>query len=125
MKRRLEIARALIHHPKVLFLDEPTVGLDPQTRNHLWNYIKSLNQDEGMTVFFTTHYMEEADRFASRIAVIDHGKIIAEGSPEALKTKAGAASLEDAFLSLTGSTIRDEDADSADQMRMHRRLWKR
>ena len=77
MKRRLEIARELLHHPKIIFLDEPTLGLDPQTRNHMWNYIKELNKNEGTTVFFTTHYMEEADRIAQRIAIIDHGKISA------------------------------------------------
>ena len=77
MKRRLEIARGLLHHPKIIFLDEPTLGLDPQTRNHMWNYIKELNKNEGTTVFFTTHYMEEADRIAQRIAIIDHGKISA------------------------------------------------
>ena len=80
MKRRLEIARGLLHHPKILFLDEPTLGLDPQTRNHIWNYIKDINQKEDMTVFFTTHYMDEAEKIAERIAIIDHGKIIAIGS---------------------------------------------
>ncbi|HVT01386.1 MAG TPA: ATP-binding cassette domain-containing protein, partial [Patescibacteria group bacterium] len=85
MKRRLEIARGLLHHPKILFLDEPTLGLDPQTRNHMWTYIKDVNKKEGMTVFFTTHYMEEAERSAGRIAVIDHGKIIASGTPADLK----------------------------------------
>lgn len=81
MKRRLEIARGLLHHPKVIFLDEPTLGLDPQTRNHMWSYLKNLNEKEGTTIFFTTHYMEEADRVAQRIAVIDHGKIVAQGKP--------------------------------------------
>src|SRR5579859_5311580 len=80
MKRRLEIARGLLHHPKIIFLDEPTLGLDPQTRNHMWQYLQELNAKEGTTVFFTTHYMEEADRNAQRIAIIDHGKIIATGT---------------------------------------------
>jgi ABC-2 type transport system ATP-binding protein len=125
MKRRLEIARGLIHHPKILFLDEPTVGLDPQTRNHIWAYIQDLNKKEGMTVFFTTHYMEEADRAASRIAIIDHGRIIAEGTPAALKEKTGTSTLEDAYLKLTGNVIRAEDASEADRMRSHRKMWRR
>ena len=123
MKRRLEIARGLIHHPKILFLDEPTLGLDPQTRNHIWTYIKDLYVKEGMTVFFTTHYMEEAERVAGRIAIIDHGKIIAEGNANSLKEKAQAKTLEDAFLALTGRAIRDEGAGAIDQLRMGRRLW--
>ncbi|MCX6731565.1 MAG: ATP-binding cassette domain-containing protein [Candidatus Parcubacteria bacterium] len=125
MKRRLEIARGLIHHPKILFLDEPTLGLDPQTRNHIWNYIKNLNEEEKMTVFFTTHYMEEADRVAHRIAIIDNGKIIANGSAQELKNQTKASLLEDAFLSLTGRAIREEEVSSADHMRMRRRIWKR
>ena len=79
MKRRLEVARALLHQPRILFLDEPTIGLDPQTRNHIWGYIQQLSREEGVTVFFTTHYMDEADRVANDVAVIDHGKIVAEG----------------------------------------------
>ncbi|MBV8732326.1 MAG: ATP-binding cassette domain-containing protein, partial [Acidobacteriia bacterium] len=82
MRRRLEIARGLLHTPKILFLDEPTLGLDPQTRNQLWTQVKYLNQTEGVTVFLTTHYMDEAERVAQRIAIIDHGKIVAEDSPE-------------------------------------------
>jgi ABC-2 type transport system ATP-binding protein len=117
MKRRLEIARGLLHHPKVFFLDEPTIGLDPQTRNHMWTYLNDLNKKEGVTVFFTTHYMEEADRNAQRIAVIDHGKIVALGTAEELKKKTGKASLEDAFLELTGSKIREEEASGTDAMR--------
>ncbi len=125
MKRRLEIARGLLHHPKVFFLDEPTIGLDPQTRNHMWNYVKNLNKEENLTVFFTTHYMEEAEKIPDRIAVIDHGKIIAEGTAEELKKKTNTNSLENAFLNLTGHEIRDEKAGSVDQMRMNRRMWRR
>ena len=125
MKRRLEIARGLMHHPKVLFLDEPTLGLDPQTRNHMWSYIKNLNKEEGVTVFFTTHYMEEADRAASRIAVIDNGKIIEEGTPKELKERTGTENLEDAFLSLTGNVIREEESSAVDHMRMRRKMWRR
>lgn len=117
MKRRLEIARGLLHHPKILFLDEPTIGLDPQTRNHLWGYIQNLNKSEGLTVFLTTHYMEEAEKIADKIAVIDHGKIIAQGTAADLKQQTGTSNLEDAFLKLTGSSIRDEDASAADHMR--------
>lgn len=125
MKRRLEIARGLIHHPKILFLDEPTLGLDPQTRNHIWNYIKDLNKEEKMTVFFTTHYMEEADRVANRIAIIDNGKIISQGLPQELKNQTQTSSLEDAFLTLTGRTIREEEARPIDHLRMGRRMWRR
>jgi len=123
MKRRLEIARGLLHHPKIIFLDEPTLGLDPQTRNHMWNYLKELNKNEGTTIFFTTHYMEEAEKIAQRISIIDNGKIIASGTADELKAKANATSLEDAFLSLTGKTIRQEDAGTKDAMRMRRRMW--
>lgn len=124
MKRRLEIARGILHHPKVLFLDEPTLGLDPQTRNHIWGYIKNLNETEGITVFFTTHYMDEAERMAGRITIIDHGKIIISGSAQELKDKAGAATLEDAFLALTGKVIREEEAGSADRMRSAAKMWR-
>jgi ABC-2 type transport system ATP-binding protein len=122
MKRRLEVARGLIHHPKILFLDEPTLGLDPQTRNHIWNYIQNLNQTEGVTVFFTTHYMEEAERVARKIAIIDAGKIIAQGTVQELKTQTNTDSLEEAFLSLTGKEIRDQEATSLDRLRVGRRL---
>jgi ABC-2 type transport system ATP-binding protein len=117
MKRRLEIARGLLHHPKIMFLDEPTLGLDPQTRNGMWNYLRELNKSEGTTVLFTTHYMEEAERIAQRIAIIDHGKIVALGTADELKEKTNTKSLEDAFLALTGKTIRAEGADPAELMR--------
>lgn len=123
MKRRLEIARGSIHHPKILFLDEPTLGLDPQTRNHIWTYIKDLNKEEGMTVFFTTHYMEEADRVADKVAIIDNGKILSEGTSGELKEKTKTASLEDAFLALTGKDIRAEGAGVTERMRMMRKRF--
>jgi ABC-2 type transport system ATP-binding protein len=125
MKRRLEIARGLLHHPTVLFLDEPTLGLDPQTRNHLWAYVENLNGKEGITVFLTTHYMEEAARVADRIAVIDHGTIVASGTSDELQARTGTSSLEDAFLALTGKAIRDESASSLDIMRQNRKAWGR
>src|ERR1700689_3145364 len=115
MKRRLEIARGLLHTPKVVFLDEPTLGWDPQTRNQLWTHVKKLNEEERVTVFLTTHYMEEAERVAQRIAIIDQGRIVAQGSAKELKEQTGADSLEQAFLALTGSSIRDEGAGSVDQ----------
>ena len=125
MRRRLEIARGFLHTPKILFLDEPTLGLDPQSRNQLWTHVKHLNETESVTVFLTTHYMDEADRVAHRIAIIDHGKIVAQGTSAELKEQTKTESLEDAFLALTGSTIRDEKAGSIDQMRQVVKMWRR
>jgi ABC-2 type transport system ATP-binding protein len=88
MKRRLEIARGLLHSPRVLFLDEPTVGLDPQTRSSIWTYIGELKRDEDITIFLTTHYMDEAE-YCDRIAIMDRGKIVALDTPEALKASVG------------------------------------
>jgi len=186
MRRRLEIARGLLHHPSVLFLDEPTLGLDPQTRNHLWQYIATLAREKGITIILTTHYMEEADRLCNRIAIIDHGKIIALDTPKNLKDRIGGdvvtikssnpeaiiaalnepwisrmekhnneviislqnadqhvstmvtllnskqvmiesiaihkPTLEDVFLSFTGKTIREEEADHKTNMRMYQRM---
>lgn len=121
MKRRLEIARGLLHHPKVLFLDEPTIGLDTQTRNLLWTYIKKLSTSEQMTIFFTTHYLEEAEQVAERIAIIDHGKIIARGTSKELETETGTKSLEEAYLKLTGKEIREEQVDKNSAMRLRHR----
>lgn len=87
MRRRLELARGIMHHPKILFLDEPTLGLDPQTREHIWEYIKELAEKERMTVMLTTHYMEEAEQLCDRVAIIDYGKIEALDSPVALMSK--------------------------------------
>ncbi|MFA6363785.1 ATP-binding cassette domain-containing protein [Methanoregula sp.] len=188
MRRRLEIARGLLHHPQVLFLDEPTLGLDPQTRNHLWKYIEILAKEKNITIILTTHYMEEADRLCNRIAIIDHGKIIALDTPAQLKNSIGGdvvtiqspdpekiattlvapwisrieshdkevritlvnaeqhistivtrlneekipvtsisvykPTLEDVFLSFTGKTIRERDADRKEGMRMHFRMMR-
>jgi ABC-2 type transport system ATP-binding protein len=85
MRRRLEIARGLIHYPKVLFLDEPTIGLDPQTRDHIWTYVKELKETQDITMVLTTHYMEEADRLSDRVAIMDYGKIVASDTPYGLK----------------------------------------
>jgi ABC-2 type transport system ATP-binding protein len=125
MRRRLEIARGLLHTPKVIFLDEPTLGLDPQTRNQLWTHVGQLNESERVTVFLTTHYMEEAERAAHRIAIIDHGRIVAQGTPAELKAQHGATSLEQAFLALTGTNVRPEQASSQDQMRRMARMFRR
>jgi ABC-2 type transport system ATP-binding protein len=185
MKRRLEIARGLLHSPRVLFLDEPTVGLDPQTRASIWGYIGKLRKAEDITIFMTTHYMDEAE-FCDRIAIIDHGRIIALDTPEALKASVGEdriqihtdddsaaitaleqqfgleakvaegavtfrvaqgeqfvprlfaefplairsvsvarPSLDDVFMSYTGSTIRDAEAGAADRIRHSAQIFGR
>jgi len=125
MRRRLEIARSLLHTPKVIFLDEPTIGLDPQTRNQLWTHVRALNEGEGVTVFLTTHYMDEAERVAQRIAIIDHGRIVAMDTPAGLKQQTQTDSLEEAFLRLTGTTIREEEASGVDRMRQMARGFRR
>jgi ABC-2 type transport system ATP-binding protein len=94
MKRRLDLALALVHEPRILFLDEPTTGLDPQSRAALWEEVAHLAHDEGMTVFLTTQYLEEADALADRIGIIDHGTIVAEGTPAQLKAEIGSPSVE-------------------------------
>ncbi len=125
MKRRLEIARGLLHNPEILFLDEPTSGLDPQTRNKIWEYVKNLNKQTRITVFFTTHYMEEAQSVAQRIAIMDHGKIIETGTAEGLMEQTKTKSLEEAFLKFTGTALRDEEASGVDRLRNHARRWTR
>jgi ABC-2 type transport system ATP-binding protein len=125
MRRRLEIARSLLHTPKILFLDEPTLGLDPQSRSQLWAQVKQLNQRDGVTVFLTTHYLDEADRVASRIAIIDHGRIIALGTSAELKERTRTHTLEDTFLTLTGAALRDEIVDSSEQIRIAARTVRR
>jgi ABC-2 type transport system ATP-binding protein len=124
MRRRLEISRGLLHTPRILFLDEPTLGLDPQSRNQLWTHVRHLNREEGVTVFLTTHYLDEADRVAGRIAVIDHGKIVALGTSQELKERTGKGTLEEAFLALTGTALRDESAGAAERMRTMAGMWR-
>jgi ABC-2 type transport system ATP-binding protein len=93
MKKRLDLATALVHKPKLLFLDEPTTGLDPQSRSAIWSYLEKLNKEEGITIFLTTQYLEEADKLCKRLAIIDTGKIVASGSPVDLKREIGADSI--------------------------------
>jgi ABC-2 type transport system ATP-binding protein len=109
MKRRINLAIALMGHPELLFLDEPTVGIDPQSRNNIFENINALRK-KGMTILYTTHYMEEADRLCDRIAIMDGGKIVAMDTPHALKAQLGdpeKVTLEDVFLKLTGRSLRD------------------
>jgi ABC-2 type transport system ATP-binding protein len=94
MKRRLDLALALAHRPRILFLDEPTTGLDPQSRSALWDEVVRLKRDEGVTVFLTTQYLEEADLLADRVGIIDHGRIVAEGTPASLKAEIGRPTIE-------------------------------
>lgn len=99
MRRRLDLALALVHRPQILFLDEPTTGLDPASRRDVWTEVRRLNREYEMTIFLTTQYLEEADELADRIAIIDHGKIVSEGQPEALKAALGGESINLAFRS--------------------------
>jgi len=114
MRRRLEIARGLLHEPRILFLDEPTLGLDTQTRNLMWEYVRKLSHEKGMTIFFTTHYLDEAEEVAERIAIIDHGKIVARGTTPELCKITKTKTLEAAYLKLTGETLRDEASSGND-----------
>ncbi|MDR1450433.1 MAG: ATP-binding cassette domain-containing protein [Propionibacteriaceae bacterium] len=108
-RRRLELALGLVHRPQVLFLDEPTTGLDPQNRARLWQEVRQL-RDQGATVMLTTHYLEEADALADNVCVMDHGRVITTGSPAELKAAHGADSLDQVFLELTGRPLRDTGA---------------
>lgn len=107
-RRRVDIALGIIHRPRVVFLDEPTTGLDPQSRAHLWDEVRRLRAD-GMTIFLTTHYLDEADALCDRIAIIDDGRIVADGTPAALKQELDlpAATLDDVFLTRTGRSLRE------------------
>jgi ABC-2 type transport system ATP-binding protein len=122
MRRRLEVARGILHQPKILFLDEPTLGLDPQARNLIWQYLFDLNQKMGVTIFFTTHYLDEAEAAAGQVAIIDNGEIIALGTPAQLRKKTKTKSLEEAYLRLVGKRT-EEEAGRAELMRQERKLW--
>jgi len=108
MLRRLEIASALLNRPAVLFLDEPTVGLDPTARRMVWDRIHALRREAGTTVLVTTHMMEEAERHCDRLAIMDHGRVVEHGAPEELLTRHAAPDLEDVFARVTGHTISEE-----------------
>jgi ABC-2 type transport system ATP-binding protein len=97
----------LLHRPELLFLDEPTTGLDPQSRANLWDHVRRLRERDGLTVFLTTHYLEEADALCDRVLIIDHGRIVAEGTPDELKSEHGARTLDDVFLAVTGRELRE------------------
>jgi ABC-2 type transport system ATP-binding protein len=122
MRRRLELARVLLHEPEILFLDEPTAGLDPQTRRSFWSHLHELRKQRGITVFLTTHYLEEVEA-ADAVTIVDRGKAVAHGSPSELKARLppelaqGKPALEDVFVHLTGNAIRDEEASGRDQAR--------
>lgn len=110
MRRRFDLALSLIHEPKILFLDEPTQGLDPHARQLIWNHLRELNQN-GMTIFLTTHFMEEAEALCQRLAIMDKGQIVTEGTVSELIEAHGAKNLEDVFLKTTGSNLGDEDVN--------------
>ncbi|RLF66437.1 MAG: ABC transporter ATP-binding protein [Thermoplasmata archaeon] len=116
MIRRLEIARGLLHLPEILFLDEPTIGLDPQTRSRIWDYIRDVKKEYDMTIFLTTHYMDEAEQLADRISIIDHGKIIAEGSADDLKRLVGSDIIYVKFAN--GGITKDLDLSFAKSWRL-------
>lgn len=111
MRRRFDLALSLIHKPKILFLDEPTQGLDPHARQLIWGHIRQLNK-EGMTIFLTTHFMEEAEALCERIAIMDKGQIVTSGTPDELKKKHQAKNLEEVFLKTTGSNLANEEVNA-------------
>jgi ABC-2 type transport system ATP-binding protein len=107
MKRRLSLAASLVHHPRLVFLDEPTTGLDPQSRAKVWGYLSKLNKEEGTTVFLTTQYLEEADKLCRQLSIIDHGKIVASGSPAELKEQIGGETILLSFGPEAGASPKD------------------
>jgi ABC-2 type transport system ATP-binding protein len=110
MRRRFNLALSLLHEPKILFLDEPTQGLDPHARQMIWGHLRELNQ-RGMTVFLTTHFMDEAEALCDRLAIMDKGQIVTEGTVDELLARHGSKNLEEVFLKTTGSNLGDEDVD--------------
>ena len=128
MLRRLEIASALLNRPEVLFLDEPTVGLDPNARTLVWEELKALREQAGTTILVTTHVMEEAERHCDRLGVIDRGRLVEQGEPAELIERHGAESLEEVFTAVTGRTIGDESTDEEGRLsdvRAQRRVARR
>jgi oleandomycin transport system ATP-binding protein len=115
MRRRLDLAASLVAHPRVLFLDEPTTGLDPRSRNDMWNVVRDLTNSHGVTVLLTTQYLEEADQLAEQIGVVDHGRMIATGSPQELKASTGSDTLDDVFLALTGHDTKLSDNNDLEE----------
>ncbi|HXD16062.1 MAG TPA: ATP-binding cassette domain-containing protein [Vicinamibacterales bacterium] len=118
MRRRVEIARGLVHEPKIFFLDEPTTGLDPVSRVHVWEMLQRIKSERDLTVLITTHYMDEADKLCDRIAIVDHGKLVALDTPRALKAsipgrEAETVTLDDVFVHYTGHDLRDALQDRA------------
>ncbi len=116
LKRRLEIARSILHHPQILLLDEATVGLDPQARRRIWDYIAELRRNRELTVLLTTHYLEEAE-ICDRIAILDHGAVIACDSPTRLKEIHGQKTLDDLFLHLTGRDLQDSETGELERLK--------
>jgi ABC-2 type transport system ATP-binding protein len=122
MVRRLELAQALVNRPRLLILDEPTIGLDPVARSSIWDRVEALRLQYGMTVLVTTHYMDEADALCHRLAIMHHGRIMASGTPAELKAAVGpGATLDDVFRQYAGGDLRDESAESLRQVRSVRR----
>ena len=119
------MARGLLHHPKILFLDEPTVWLDPQSRTHIWDYLNKMNQEQWLTIFITTHYMDEVEKVADRIAIIDHGTIQAIWTIKELEEQTWKDNLDDVFLELTWRDIREELVSESEWMRARMQVKRR
>jgi len=125
MLRRLEIASALLNRPTVLFLDEPTVGLDPTARHIVWERLGALREEAGTTILFTTHVMEEAERYCERLAIMDEGRLVEQGVPEAVRERHGAASLEEVFTTVTGRRLDEQQEGRLADVRARRRIARR